>query len=118
MNSGRSPDFNRPRRKIIEPPARVISPVAFDQLAFARGVEEFAGERHRHPRPVEHRSRHREQAIIRERHEGAAMDIARAVKMLLFDPEGAADLAIVVHPVPERPVMGLEIVAGSRSASP
>src|SRR6202035_2164885 len=27
VNSGRSPDFRMPRRKIIEPPARVTSPV-------------------------------------------------------------------------------------------
>ena len=26
VNSGRSPDFRMPRRKIIEPPARVTSP--------------------------------------------------------------------------------------------
>jgi hypothetical protein len=26
VNSVRSPDFRRPRRKIIEPPARMISP--------------------------------------------------------------------------------------------
>ena len=39
------------------------------------------------------------------------MDVAGAVEMLLFDPEGAADLAVVLHAVVERPVMGLEIVA-------
>jgi hypothetical protein len=31
------------------------------------------------------------------------------------DPEGAADQAVVVHAVVERPVMGLEIVAGPGS---
>ncbi len=39
------------------------------------------------------------------------MDIALAVEMLFLDPEGAADLAVILHPVPERPVMGFEIVA-------
>src|SRR3982074_3977826 len=39
------------------------------------------------------------------------MDVLHAVEMLVLDPEGAVDLAVVVHPVPERPVMGLKIVA-------
>ena len=39
------------------------------------------------------------------------MDVAHAVEVFLLDPEGAADLAVVLHPVPERPVMGFEIVA-------
>ena len=54
---------------------------------------------------------HRKQAIIRECHEAAAMDIAHAVEMLFLDPEGALHAAMVVHPVPERPEMGLETVA-------
>ena len=82
-----------------------------DQFALLRGVEEFAAERHRHRRPVQHGPGDGEQAVIRERHEGAAMDVAlAAVEMLLLDPEGAADLAVVLDPVPERAVMGLEIV--------
>src|SRR5258705_13080665 len=40
------------------------------------------------------------------------MDVAGAVEMLLFDPEHALHLTVFVHPVPERPVMGLEIVPG------
>ena len=39
------------------------------------------------------------------------MDVAHAVEVLLLDPERAAHAAVVLHPVPERPVMGLEIVA-------
>src|SRR3954469_14741801 len=40
------------------------------------------------------------------------MNVARAVEMLLLDPEYALHLAMFVDPVPERSVMGLEIVAG------
>ena len=40
------------------------------------------------------------------------MDVAHAVKVLLLDPERALHFAVLVHPVPERPVMGLKIVAG------
>ena len=109
LNSGRWPDFNRPRRKIIELPARVISP---DPFTLARGVEEFAGERHRHRRPLQNRPGDGEQAIIGKRHEGATVDVARAVEMFLPDPEGAADLAVVFHAVVERPGMGLEVVPG------
>ena len=39
------------------------------------------------------------------------MNVAHAVEVFLLDPESAAYLAIVVHPVPERPVMSLKIVA-------
>jgi hypothetical protein len=38
-----------------------------------------------------------------------------AVEMFLLDPEGAAYLTVVVHPVPERLVMGFEIVAAPGS---
>ena len=38
------------------------------------------------------------------------MDVAHAVEVLFLDPECALHLAVFVHPVPERPVMGLEIV--------
>ena len=40
------------------------------------------------------------------------MDVAHAVKVLLFDPERALHFAVLVHPVPERAVMGLKTVAG------
>ena len=40
------------------------------------------------------------------------MDIAGAVEVLFLDPEGALHAALVVDPVPERPVMRFEIVAG------
>ena len=40
------------------------------------------------------------------------MDIALAVEVLLLDPEDALHLSGLVHAVPERPVMGLEGVAG------
>ena len=40
------------------------------------------------------------------------MDVAHAVEVLLLDPERALHLAVFVHPVPERAVMGLKIVAG------
>jgi hypothetical protein len=39
------------------------------------------------------------------------MDVFRAIEVLFLDPERAADAAIVLHPVPERPVIGLEGVA-------
>src|SRR5947209_6109902 len=38
------------------------------------------------------------------------MDVARTVEMLLLDPEHALHFAALVDPVPERTVMGLEIV--------
>ena len=40
------------------------------------------------------------------------MDIAGAVKMLFLDPERAAHAAVLAGAVPERPVIGLEIVTG------
>jgi hypothetical protein len=43
------------------------------------------------------------------------MDVAHAVEVFLLDPEGAANLAIVLHPVPERPIMRFEIVAAPGS---
>src|SRR5882757_2034636 len=81
-----------------------------DQFAFAGGIEEFAGERYRYAGTLEHRGGHREQTVIGKRHEAAAMNVARAVEMLLLDPEHTLHLAVFVDPVPERPVMGLEIV--------
>jgi hypothetical protein len=39
------------------------------------------------------------------------MDVAHAVEMLFLDPERAMDAAVILHPVVERPVMGLKIVA-------
>ncbi len=113
VNSARSPDFSVPRRKISEPPARVISPSHSIKFALLGGIEEFAGERHRHARSLKHGRGDRKQAIISKRHEGAAMDIApRAVEVLLLDPERALHLAALVDPVPERAVMGLKIVTG------
>ena len=86
--------------------------VAFDQFALVRGVEEFAGERHRHARALQHRRGDREQAVVGKGHEAAAMDVALAVEVLFLDPERAAHAAVLVHPVPERPVVGLKTVAG------
>ena len=40
------------------------------------------------------------------------MDVALAVEVLFLDPECALHAAVFVHPVPERPVMGLKLVAG------
>src|SRR5262249_21371433 len=85
---------------------------ALDELALADGVDELAGERDRHAWSLQDRGGVGEQAIVGERHEAAAMDVASAVEMLLFHPEGRADAAVILHPVPERPVIGLEIVAG------
>src|SRR6202042_2507518 len=81
------------------------------QFALARGVEKFAGKRHGDTRPVQDGGRGREQAIIRKRHETAAMHEAAAVEMLLRDPESTADAAVVLHAMPERPVIGLVGVA-------
>jgi hypothetical protein len=39
------------------------------------------------------------------------MDVAHTVEMLFLDPERAMDAAVILHPVVERPVMGLKIVA-------
>src|SRR5262249_33639949 len=65
-----------------------------------------------HARALHMRRRHREQAVIGKGHVAAAMDIALAVEVLFLDPEDALHLAVLVHAVPERPVMGLEGVAG------
>ena len=43
------------------------------------------------------------------------MDIAHAVEVLLLDPEGATYLAVVVHAVPEWPVVGFEVVTAPGS---
>jgi hypothetical protein len=43
------------------------------------------------------------------------MDIAHAVEVFLLDPECAEHATVVVHPVPERPVMGFEVVAAPGS---
>ncbi len=43
------------------------------------------------------------------------MDIAHTVEVFLLDPECATYLTVVVHPVPERPVMGFEAVAAPGS---
>src|ERR1700736_3473877 len=82
----------------------------FDQLALARGIEELTGKRHRYARSLQHGGGGREQAIIRKRHEAAAVDVLHSVEMLALDPERAADTAVVLHAVVERPVMDLEIV--------
>ena len=43
------------------------------------------------------------------------MDIALAVEMVLPDPERTTDAAVLIQPVPERPVMGLKTVAAPGS---
>src|SRR6185436_4365935 len=85
---------------------------ALDQLTLARRIEKLAGERDRDTRSLQHGRGDRKQAVVGERHEAAAMDVAHAVEVLLFDPERALDAPILVHPVPERAVMGLKAVAG------
>ena len=75
-----------------------------------RGIEKFAGKCHRHCRPLQRRPGDCEQAVVGERHEAAAMNVACAVEVLLLHPERAAHAAVVLHPVPERPVVGLEII--------
>ena len=40
------------------------------------------------------------------------MDVAHAVEVFFLDTERALHFAVLVHPVPERPVMGLKTVAG------
>src|SRR5215831_17316372 len=39
------------------------------------------------------------------------MDVPRTVEVLFLDPEGAADAAVLLDPVPERADMALEAVA-------
>ena len=46
------------------------------------------------------------------------MDIAGAVEMFLLYPEGAANLAVVLHAVVEWPVIGLEIVPAPGTPAP
>jgi hypothetical protein len=104
-NSGREPDFNIPRKKIIERPARVISTKPSINSPSRAASRNSQAKDTVTPGPS-----HGKQAIIGERHEGAAVDIARAVEMFRRDPEGAVDLPVVVHAVVEWPVMGLEIV--------
>ena len=77
----------------------------------ARGVKEFATERHRHTRSLQHRRGEGEQAVIGERHEAAAVDVAQAVEMFLLDAERAAHPAVLAHLVPERTVVGFKAVA-------
>src|SRR6185312_707568 len=36
------------------------------------------------------------------------MHVSRAIEMLLLDPEGAEDAAVLLHAVPERPVVGFK----------
>ena len=65
-STGRSPDVSMPRMNITELPARVTSRAAFDQFAFARGVEKLAGERHGDAGPLQDGGRGREQAVVGE----------------------------------------------------
>src|SRR4030095_6442122 len=85
---------------------------AFDQFALARGVEKLAGKRYRDARRLQNGGGDRKQAVIGERHEAAAMDVALPVEVLLLDPERALHVAVFVHPGPEGAVMSLKIVAG------
>jgi hypothetical protein len=90
VNSGRSADFKTPRKKIIEPPARMISPLPSTSSPSRAASRNSQANDTVTPGPLQHRGCHREQAIVRERHEGAAMDIAHAVEVFLLDPERAA----------------------------
>src|SRR5579871_1934316 len=39
------------------------------------------------------------------------MDVLRTIEVFLLDPERATDAAVIRHPVPERPVVGLVRIA-------
>ena len=43
------------------------------------------------------------------------MDIAHPIQVLVFDAEGATNLPVILHAVPERAVVGLETVAAPGS---
>jgi len=88
---------------------------AFDQLALASRVEEITGEIRRHGRAIQLMGGDREQAIVGEGHEAAAMDVSGAVEVLFLDPERRADAAVVLDLVPERADMALKTVANPGS---
>jgi hypothetical protein len=80
-----------PRTKISEATGAGDLAGGFDQLPLAGRVEEF---RRRttpsHLGPAASALAKREQAVIGEGHQAAAMDVPAAVEMLLLDPERAA----------------------------
>jgi hypothetical protein len=45
------------------------------------------------------------------------MDIPSTIEMLFLDPERASDAAVVLHPVPERAIVGLKGVAAPGAPS-
>ena len=110
-STGRSPDVSMPRMNSTELPARVTSARPSINSPSLRGVEKLAGKRHGDAGSLQDGGRGREQAVVRERHEAAAMDVVAAVEMLLRDPERAVDAAVVLHAVPEWSVIGLVGVA-------
>ena len=101
----------RVRQLVMEGRLRPLQQKFGPALIFEREyIEKFAAERHRHPGPLQLRCRKGEQAIVRKGHEAAAMDVAHAVEVLPLDPERTTHAAVVLHPVPELPVMGFELV--------
>src|SRR5882757_7960249 len=96
--------FQRPAQKDQRTAGTGDFAGTLDQFAFAGGIEELASERYRYAGTLEQRGGHREQAVIGKRHEGAAMDVAATIEVLLLDPEHALHLAVFVDPMPERPV--------------
>ncbi|MFK4407046.1 hypothetical protein ABH991_004080 [Bradyrhizobium ottawaense] len=111
VSSTRVPDVILPRRKISEPPAAGDLAGAFDQLALACRVEKFTGKIGRHRPAVQDMGGDRKQGVVGKGHVAAAVDVPGAVEVLFLDPEGAADVAIRLDPVPEGADMGLKTVA-------
>ena len=111
VNSVRSSDFNWPRRKISEAPERVISPVPSTNSPSRAPSRNSQANDTVTAIPCSTGGCDRKEAIVGERHEAAAMDVVRAVEMLFLNAEGTADGAVLLHPVPERSIMGFEIVA-------
>ena len=111
VNNGRWTDFKSPRRKINEPPARMISPLPSTSSPSRAASRNSQANDTVTPGPLQNRRGHREQAIVRERHEATAMNVAHAVEMLVLDPECAVDAPLIVHPVVEWPVKRFKIVA-------
>src|SRR5581483_8620546 len=60
---------------------------SLDQFALAHGGEKLAGKGQRDARALQDRRGGRKQAVVRKRHEAAAMDVVAAIEMLLLDPE-------------------------------
>src|SRR5258708_16235394 len=89
--------------------------MALDQLALVSRVDEFRGERQRDAATIhQHLVADREQAVVGERHQAAAVHGAGAVDVLLFQAQRTAYRPVVLLAVPERAVVDLKVVAGPR----